>query len=77
MKSSWNRARKQYFYANYFCNRFANECGGFWTGACSRVESGQVKLPGDKEFLDSMEALRKKRKAEGEMRRRNAKKKEE
>ena len=49
MKSSWNRARKQYFYANYFCNRFANECGGFWTGACSGVESGQVKLPGGDE----------------------------
>ena len=44
-------------------------------GACSRVESGQVKLPGDEEFRDSKEALRKKRKAE--MRRRNAKKKEE
>ena len=37
----------------------------------------QVKLPGDEEFRDSKEALRKKRKAEGEMRRRNAKKKEE
>jgi hypothetical protein len=76
MKSSRNREQKQCFYAHYFCNRFANECGSFWTGACSRVESGQVELPGDEEFRDSKEESRKKRKAEGEMQRRNAKKKE-
>jgi len=76
VKSSKNRERKQCFYAP-FCNMFADECGGFWSGKCSRVESGEVKLPGDEEFRDSKEALRKKCKAEGEMRRRNAKKKEE
>ena len=50
MKSSRNRQRKC-FYAHYFCNRFENECGDFWTGACSRVESGQVKLSGGDEEL--------------------------
>jgi hypothetical protein len=68
---------KTVFLCTLFLQQFANECGSFWTGACSRVESGQVKLPGDEEFRDSKDASRKKRKAEGEMRRRNAKKKEE